>query len=75
MKCIFYYYNELDTLALDYWGDNERKTYSYVFYTLKQAVKKFRKDNGLSYKHIKIINLYGDTRYGKYKGLEKIHRL
>ena len=64
MKYIFYYYNELDTLTLDYRGDNDRKTYSYVFYTLKQAVKKFRQDNGLSYKHIKIINLYGDTNNG-----------
>ena len=64
MKYIFYYYNEFGTLTLDYWGDNERKTYAYVFYTLKQAVKKFRHDNGLSYKHIKIINLYGDTNNG-----------
>ena len=64
MKHIFYYYNELGTLTLDFLGDNDRKTYSYVFYTLKQAVRKFRKDNGLSYKHIKIINLYGDTNNG-----------
>ena len=64
MRYIFYYYNELGTLTLDFWGDNERKTYSYVFYTLKQAVRKFRKDNGLYYKHIKIINLYGDTNNG-----------
>ena len=64
MRYIFYYYNELGTLTLDYWGDNERKTYAYVFYTLKQAVKKFRQDNELSYKHIKIINLYGDTNNG-----------
>ncbi len=64
MRYIFYYYNELGTLTLDFWGDNERKTYSYVFYTLKQAVKRFRQDNGLSYKHIKIINLYGDTNNG-----------
>ena len=35
MKYIFYYYNELGTLTLDFWGDHERKTYSYVFYTLK----------------------------------------
>ena len=64
MKYIFYYYNEFGTLTLDFGGDNDRKTYSYVFYTLKQAVRKFRKDNSLSYKHIKIINLYGDTNNG-----------
>ena len=66
MRYIFYYYNEFGTLTLDFWGDNDRKTHSYVFYTLKQAVKKFRQDNGLSYKHIKIINLYGDTNNGKH---------
>ena len=64
MRYIFYYYNELGTLTLDYWGDNERKTYSYAFYTLSQAVRKFRQDNELSYKHIKIMNLYGDTNNG-----------
>ena len=64
MRYIFYYYNGFGTLTLDYWGDSERKTYSYVFYTLSQAVKKFRQDNGLSYKHIKVINLHGDTNNG-----------
>jgi len=64
MRYIFYYYNEYGTLTLDYWGDSERKTYSYVFYTLPQAVKKFRQDNELSHKHIKIINLYGDINNG-----------
>ena len=31
---------------------------SYMFYTLKQAVSKFRRDNGLQYKKIVISKLF-----------------
>lgn len=51
MRYIFYHYNHFGTLVFDYYDD-------YVFYTLKQAVSKFRRDNGLQYKRIKISKLF-----------------
>ena len=35
-----------------------QKKNRYVGYTLQQAIKKFRQDNGLTGKHVKIIKLY-----------------
>ena len=29
----------------------------YMFYTKKQAIRKFRDDNGLRYKHLNIVEL------------------
>ena len=76
MRYIFYHYNEYGTLVFDYYDDETHVSQSYVFYTLKQAVSKFRRDNGLQYKRIKISKLFqGDNRYGKHKRLEKIRRL
>ena len=42
----------------DYYDDETHVTQSYVFYSLKQAVSKFRHDNGLQYKRIKISKLF-----------------
>ena len=58
MRYIFYHYNDFGTLVFDYYDEETHVTHSYVFYTLKQAISKFRKDNGLQYKRIKISKLF-----------------
>ena len=58
MRYIFYHYNKFGTLVFDYYDEETHVTQSYVFYTLKQAISKFRKDNGLQYKRIKISKLF-----------------
>ena len=58
MRYIFYHYNDFGTLVVDDYDAETHVTQSYVFYTLKQAISKFRKDNGLQYKRIKISKLF-----------------
>lgn len=58
MRYIFYHYNNFGTLVFDYYDEETHVTQSYVFYTLKQAISKFRKDNGLQCKRIKISKLF-----------------
>mgnify|MGYP001033460135 FL=1 len=58
MRYIFYHYNQYGTLVFDYYDDETHVMQSYVFYSLKQAVSKFRHDNGLQYKRIKISKLF-----------------
>lgn len=41
MRYIFYHYNEYGTLVFDYYDDETHVSQSYVFYTLKQAVRNF----------------------------------
>lgn len=57
MRCIFYHYNNFGMLVLDYSGRETRITQYYVYYPLKQAINKFRKDHNLQYKHIKVLSL------------------
>lgn len=62
MRYIFYSFNDVGVLTLHYVGDETEKRNKYVFYTLRQAISKFRKDNNLSNKHIRIVNLnQGET--------------
>ena len=42
MRYIFYYYNHFGTLVFDYYDEETHVSQSYMFYTLKQAVSKFR---------------------------------
>ena len=58
MKFIFYTYSDTGVLTLDYNDGFTQKKNRYIGYTLQQAVKKFRQDNGLTEKHIKVIKLY-----------------
>lgn len=58
MRYIFYHYNNFGTLVFDYYDEETHVTQSYVFYTLKQAISKFRKDNGLQHKCIIISKLF-----------------
>lgn len=58
MKYLFYYYSN-GALIFKYNDDcGNRLFYRYIFYTLKESIKKFRQDNNLRYKHIKIQKLY-----------------
>ena len=59
MKIIFYYYNSTGTLFRSYSdGNGGYADEVYVFYTLRQAIQKFRREYGLQRKHIRIIKLY-----------------
>ena len=59
MKIIFYYYNSTGTLCLSYSdGNGGYADEAYVFYTLRQAIQKFRREYELQRKHIRVIKLY-----------------
>ena len=61
MRYIFYYYNELGTLTLDFWGDNDRKTYSYIFLHSQTSRKKIQTRQRLilqTHKNNKFIRRY-----------------
>ena len=58
MRCIIYYYNDTGILTLEYYDGPKQKKIRYVGYSLRSAIKKFRQDNGLTGKHVKIIKLY-----------------
>lgn len=58
MRFIFYTYNDTGIITLDYDDGYTQKKIRYVFYTLRQALKKFRQDNDLIGKHIKVIKLF-----------------
>ena len=59
MKIIFYHYNSTGTLFLSYSdGNGSYADEAYVFYSLREAIHKFRRENGLQRKHIRIIKLY-----------------
>ena len=58
MRYIFYHYNNFGMLVLDYSDEKgEHKEHCYLYYSLREAISKFRKDNRLQYKHIKIAKL------------------
>lgn len=57
MRLLFYHYNDVGTLVLDYYDNGINLHKAYVFYSLRQAVKQFRKDYGLQNKKIKIVAL------------------
>lgn len=58
MRYIFYHYNYNDSLILDYDGEDFRTTQVYVYYTLRQAIKLFRKDYKLEHRHIVVQKLF-----------------
>ena len=58
MRYIFYHYNYNDSLILDYDGEDFRTTQVYVYYTLRQAIKLFRKDYKLERRHIVVQQLF-----------------
>jgi len=58
MRYIFYHYNYNGSLILDYDGEDFRTTQVYVYYTLRQAIKLFRKDYKLERRHIVVQKLF-----------------
>lgn len=55
MRFIFYTYSDMGIITLDYDDVYTQKKNRYVGYSLRNAIKKFRQDNGLIGKHVKII--------------------
>lgn len=58
MRYIFYHHNYNGSLILDYDGEDFRTTQVYVYYTLRQAIKLFRKDYKLERRHIVVQKLF-----------------
>lgn len=57
-RYIFYRYENDGTLIIRYSDDNgKRYSRRYLYYTLREAISKFRKDFSLQHKHIKIKKL------------------
>ncbi len=57
MRYLFYHHSN-GVLIIKYHDDfGNHITQHYLFYTVKEAISKFRKDNGLQRKHIVIKQL------------------
>ena len=54
MQCLFYTFTNSGIMIKDTITENRVQ---YIGYTLRQAIKKHRIDNGLRYKHFRIIKL------------------
>ncbi len=58
MKYLYYYYNSQGSIIFCYSENGYHRDCTYMGYTLKEAISKFRKDNNLQRKHIKVLKLY-----------------
>lgn len=59
MRTIYYYYNIHAGLVFRYSdGNGGHIEQSYLFYSFRDALRKFRKDFGLKGKHIRLVDLY-----------------
>lgn len=58
-RTVYYFYNAQGTLIFNYRdSDGYRVDQSYLFYSLREALQKFRRDYNLRHKHIELIKLY-----------------
>ena len=58
-RTIYYYYNRHAGLVIRYSDSNgNHATRSYMFYSFRDALQKFRKEFGLQRKHIRLVDLY-----------------
>lgn len=59
-RTIYYYYNSQGTLVFNYRDDEYGRhiDHCYLYYSLREALQKFRKDFGLQRKHICLYKLY-----------------
>lgn len=58
-RTIFYYYNRHAGLVFRYSDENGGSaTRCYMFYSFREALRKFRKEFGLEHKPISLIDLY-----------------
>lgn len=56
MKILFYRYNSCGALLFSYKGENGHWiNHTYLGYSLREALQKFRKENDICHKHIRII--------------------
>ncbi len=70
MRTIFYYYNSHSVLFFDYSdGNGGHIDRSYMFYSFREALQRFRKEFGLEHKRIRLVDLYGKEAriYRKYR--------
>lgn len=58
MRFILYTYSDTGIITIDYDDGYTQKKNRYVGYSLRDAIKKIRQDNGLTGKYIKVIKLY-----------------
>ena len=54
MRFIFYTYSDTGIITIDYDDGYTQKKNRYVGYSLRDAIKKIRQDNGLTGKYIKL---------------------
>lgn len=59
-ETFIYYYNSQGSIIFCYSKNGYHSDCTYMGYTLKEAIRKFRKDNNLQHKHIKIKNFIED---------------
>lgn len=59
MRRIFYYYNAHGALIFEYRYNSGRYIdRCYLYYSFRDALKRFRKEFSLQNKHIQVIKLY-----------------
>lgn len=74
MRRIFYYYNSHGALIFEY-RDNSGRYIDrcYLYYSFREALRRFRNEFHLQRKHIELINLYEKEQSdGKLTGTQKI---
>ena len=59
MRRIFYYYNSHGALIFEYRDNRGRYIHrSYLYYSFREALRRFRDEFHLRHKHIELIKLY-----------------
>lgn len=59
-RTIYYYHNRYAGLVFRYSdSDGNYTCRSYMFYSFREALQKFRKEFGLEHKRIRLVDLYG----------------
>lgn len=58
MKDLYYHYNNQGAIIFTCAKNGYYTDFTFIGYTLKEALKKFRTDNNLRYKHIRLVKLY-----------------
>ena len=56
---VYYHYNHEGALIFSY-RNNSGRCFDrcYLYYSFREALRRFRNECGLRYKHIKVIRLY-----------------
>lgn len=59
MRYLLYYKNSFGAFVFSYMDDGHHIRETYIGYTLKEAIQRFRKQHNLQRKHIEIASLDG----------------